>query len=370
MKAKIVNSKFTSLLVAASTFLPRRSIEPIYSCFLFRFGDGFIELTSTDRVVTFKGIIKTEVEGEGEFALGGEILRDYCSALPPDAELKLDVGKKLRLSTKSHKASFQLVASRNFPQLSDVGKVDGIEISSLSFKEALSKSVFAISRDPYMPALQGAFLEGKDGILKIIATDGYRLSIVKVPFLLGTTGMAIVPLGALENISKFIDDDFILRIEISETRTSFYLEDVELHAQNISAIYPAVEKKLPKEFTSHLRLSRSALMSRLKAALPFSTRADALGRGYTRFEISQKGIELKCTAPELGENVSTLECSLEGEEIENLLLRPSYLIDVLRRLDGDEVEIKLGGNLAAVVIEEEGLYHMMMPMVVRGEGSE
>jgi len=246
MKAKIINSKFTPLLVAASTFLPRRSIEPIYSCFLFRFGDGFIELTSTDRVVTFKGIIKVEVEGEGEFALGGEILRDYCLALPSDAELRLNVGKKLKLSTKSHKASFQLVASKNFPQLSSIGKVDGIEISSLGFKEALSKSVFAISRDPYMPALQGAFLEGKDGILKIVATDGYRLSIVKTPFILGTTGMAIVPLGALENISKFLDDDFILRIEMSETRTSFYLEDVELHAQNISAIYPAVEEKLPR----------------------------------------------------------------------------------------------------------------------------
>ena len=98
----------------------------------------------------------------------------------------------------SGKARFSLnswVAS-DFPQMSTFDTSGGFTVGREPFVETLNKVGRAASRDETRPILTGVLVTIAGGMLKMVATDSYRLSVKETP--LGGSGcehevQAIVP---------------------------------------------------------------------------------------------------------------------------------------------------------------------------------
>ncbi len=69
---------------------------------------------------------------------------------------------------------------QNWPQ-TPVVAATALKTDGKSFKQAIERTRFAISDEESRYTLNGALLSCKDGLLRLIATDGHRMAIVRYP---------------------------------------------------------------------------------------------------------------------------------------------------------------------------------------------
>ena len=99
-----------------------------------------------------------------------------------------------------------------------------IEISEKMFKDMVKKTVFATSSDQNRPVYTGALVDVRDGVVNIVAIDGFRMDIRKEYLERSSDFKAIIPAKSLTEIIKTLSDSDENMLRIGVNKTKRYLE--------------------------------------------------------------------------------------------------------------------------------------------------
>ncbi len=81
-----------------------------------------------------------------------------------------------------------------------------------------------------------------------------------------------------------------------------------------------------------------------------------------RFKFSGNTLEMKCVSPDVGESKTVIPIEYSGEELE-VGLNPEFLLDFLKNVDSDRVQLELKDQGTAGVFKVEGgCVYVVMPM--------
>jgi len=227
----------------------------------------------------------------------------------------------------------------------------------------LEKTFFSASQDETRPNLNGVYLETRKGELRMVATDGRRLSLVRTPLTQEppTLLKVIIPLKAVRELSKLLKDEAEIALSLGEHQIFFMLQETTLISQLIEAKFPNYEEVIPSEGKISLGISRREF---LDATRRVSLLSDTKSR---LVKLSLKGniLSLSARTPELGSAYEELEVERKGEGDLEIGFNSTYLMDALRAMEEEKVNLELTDPLSPGVIrplEREDFTYVVMPI--------
>src|SRR5690242_679957 len=166
-------------LTATQSVVERKTTIPILSNFLLEAdeAEGRLTITATDLDQSIKTSCSAKVKKPGSCTIPARKLYDYIKLLP-DGDISIKLQDNHWVQIRSGRSNTKMVgmARANFPQVPEFPSVSSVSLPVATFRNLISKTIFAISNEESRYTLNGALLILKPESLAMVATDGHRLA--------------------------------------------------------------------------------------------------------------------------------------------------------------------------------------------------
>lgn len=340
-----------------------RATMPILSNILVETeGVDTLCLTGTDLELGVSTSVAVDVKEPGSVTIPAKKLHDILRELP-ETDVDMHVGKNHSITIEAGKGQFRILGAPedDFPKLPSNESPHAFEMEQATLKECLNLTSFAASHDHTRYVLNGTLFVVKKGELRLIATDGRRLSFVRrdLPAAKNLELEVVIPTKAISELGKLLTDSGIVRILPLNNQIAFEVDETRLISRLIEGHFPNYEQVIPKEEKSKIAIDREALLAAIRRASLLTT-PEAMA---VKLDILSDKILISSRTPNVGESHEELNAKLTGGEMA-IGFNPQYLIDVLKNLNDDEIFLSLTDSDKSGIVRgrsEEYLY-VIMPM--------
>ena len=350
MKFSIAQTEFLDALQVVSSAVPNRTTLPVLSNILLEASEDRIELKATDLDLAISTKARASVKDAGTLTVPAKKLFELVRKLSPE-ELKLEAKDlTLNISSKSGRYKFLCIRPEEFPAIPKVEADVEIQLEPDLLERLIRRTIYSVSTDETRPALNGALFQVRDGELRVVATDGHRLSKASCKPAGGIPtppkGDVIVPLKALNQVLRLLPSaSGPVSIGISKNHARFSIGETTLTTKLIEGPFPNYEQVLPKQNNKHLRVKREDLAQALERVSVFS---DSLTR-QVKLSLRPNRMTLIVQTPDQGDATEELEAQYGSDDLD-IGYNAAYLLDILRTIDSDEVDIRLNTPVTAGLI--------------------
>lgn len=279
-----------------------------------------------------------------------------------EVEVEVDERHNVVLSVDGVRVSLAGMDAQDYPAMATGDKAAEVTVSAERLAVMLEAVSYAAHDKVTRYAMHGVCLEVGGGELRLVATDGKRLSTAWAP-LPGESESrcAILPVPAarlVEQLARACDPDDLAAVELGQNgagqlaSASFRLGDAAVCCRLLVGHYPPYRDVLPKDHKTSAKFDRAELVRGLRRASLLASKDSLAVR--CKFTGDKSG-ELVMTArvPETGEVTVTVPCEVEGLDVE-AGFNPGYWLDLLKVWPEDEVTLLLQSGWAAAYVTCEG----------------
>ena len=377
MEIRITKKSLVSALARTSTIADRKSSMQILSNVLIDASEkDHVRISATDLNLFATGVFPAEVVQDGAVTIPAKTMYDVVRNMPDGFVTVKTEGEQVRIS--SGRSNFQLLImpAEDFPMIPDLSSVQFFEMDTRLLKQMIEQTSFSISSDETRAHLNGGLFQGDGKNLRMVTTDGHRLS--KVEFRVEESGFynfsMVIPNKAISEIKRLVDDgEGSLSIAVKDGSV-FFRRNIELETPEnqdpltaelvlvsklIEEEFPPYEQVIPKTNDHTLVISRSILLDALKRVTVVSEEK-TLG---VRFDLSEGLLEIDTNNPSVGQGSEQVDVSYDGDPV-TIGFNARYFIDILSVLHDDEVKLELSGSLDPVVVKDPNdlFIGVVMPM--------
>jgi DNA polymerase-3 subunit beta len=353
-------------LQAVTGIVEKRHTLPILSNVLIERKQGSLTMVATD--LEIQVATRTELgAGQGEDAgltVSARKLQEILRALPEGAEAALEVQSN-RLQVRSGKSRFNLqtLPVGDFPAMADPGAAQAkITLPQKALRELLLLVQYAMAQQDIRYYLNGLLLVLEAGQVRVVATDGHRLSYAARP--LGQSQEkreVILPRKAVLELSRLLaDSEDAVTIEIFGSVVRFGFGSTQVTTKIIDGKFPDYTRVVPTNYQKRFTVQRQALLQSLQRAAILSNEKF---RGV-RWMVSPGSLRVSCTNNEQEEAQEELEISYGGEPLD-IGFNITYILDVLNNVDSESVECAFGdanSSMLVTVPDIREFRYVVMPM--------
>jgi DNA polymerase-3 subunit beta len=370
MNITIPKSELNRALVIANSIVEKRTTMPILANVLISASEGALKVSATNLELTAVVTAKADVASGGSTTVNAKVLSDIVKELPGnDVHLELQEGERLEITSGSSQFKMLGVSAEEFPCLPGVSLEVNKKIKGGVLLEMINRTLYGVSHDETRFNLNGVCFEyeagkkGKDGILRLVATDGHRLAMVTRESNLEFEGSAIVPTRGLSEIRRILDDysDGEVGVEISEGFFILETPESKVSMRLIDGEFPDYNQVIPNQKGEPVVIQSGVLAKALRrAALMVTDRGKCV-----KFDFSKGRVRISSSSPELGESSEELDVGYDGEPL-SVGFNAKYLLDFAATLNDEQnVVLELNGELGPGKFSPEGdesYIGIVMPM--------
>lgn len=370
MKFTIDQSTFSKTLQKVQGIVERRNTMPILANVLIESGDGTIDVTATDLEVGMRVRVPARVDEHGRTTVPAKKLFEIIKELPASEEIRVTLTGNERLEIVSGRARFSIVGLRadDYPHFPVVYGTSLTPVDAQTLLRMMELTSFAICTDDTKYNLSGLFLcikEGEQMKLRVVATDGHRLSMVEEP-IVGTfprefhQGM-IIPRKGVSELRKLCDEtgeDILIGLQDNSILTC--REDTMVVTRLVNGTFPDYERVIPKQNDKIVTMDREGILHTLRR---MSILSSEKVKGV-KFDLQEGKVVVSSSNPDFGEAVEELDVRYDGPEM-TVRLNARYLIDALSVMKGEQIEIDLRDEMTPVILREttgSEFLSVIMPM--------
>jgi len=364
IKAK--NSTLLGPLQFVTGIVERRHTLPILSNVLVEVEEQAVHFLATDLEVQIRATAKLEtVHKLGSLTVGAKKLQDILRALPPDADAALEM-KESRLTVKTGKSRFalQTLAAADFPKIAEAkDEATQTSIAQRDFRRVLGLVQFAMAVQDIRYYLNGVLLSCDGSTLRVVATDGHRLSMASYRLAEPVAKIdAILPRKTVLELIKLLDEsDDPLQMTMHQNQVKFTFAGIEIVSKIVEGKFPDYTKVIPTGYTNHVQLNRVELQAALQRASILSN--DKI-RGV-RLVFTKDSLSIICSNNEQEEAEENISISYDREPMD-IAFNIAYLLDALAHLSTETIQLSLGeANMSSALITQPGsedFKYVLMPM--------
>lgn len=337
------------------------STLPILSYILMSAKDQKVRLIATNLEITIFSFFSAEIKEEGEICLPGDKLASIVRELPL-SRINLET-EETKATVTCEKSVFHLLGldASEYPEVPQAEGENTFSLSSEKLREMIQKTSFAASLDETRQNLNGVCLELEEGEVRMIATDGRRLSYISIPHpSLNIPSMKVlIPLKALQNLLRILSEGEV-EIGIGKQQIFFKLDNTLLVSQLIEANFPNCQGVIPSEHKLTILSERDKLLEAIRRVSLLSDEKSRL----LKFKLKGENLIITANSPEAGSAYEELKVKKEGEEDIEIGFNSVYLLDVLKNMEG-EVRLELRNSWSSGVIRPatgENYIYVIMPI--------
>jgi len=333
-----------------------------------------LKLTSTDLEMTTRCTIPvTNLKDSATVVLKGDVLAKIMQRIPEDGEVRLtsDPEKNQKVELSSGQINFDLfqLSTADYPEIDKLPEEPVATMDANELKDAIKQTTFAAlkAKETTRLSLTGVNTIFGEDQLKMIATNGYRMSIKTVPFSDVEEKMTLLiessALSELDRILSGTESDEVT-IYASKSEVFFVADDVVFSDKLIMEEFPEYEAVIPKDNELPLKLDRERTLDTLARAE--ITASEESGAVQVTAEEGSDGLTIYSSSPEKGELEEVIELLEPSKGDVQISFKAEFLIDALRRMENDKVVLWLLDSDTAGLLEpaegEGDFIYVCMPI--------
>ncbi len=361
MELKIGIPELTRALARSQGIVEKKSTMPILSHVLLEArSTGELAVSATDLDVSVSGTHAAEVVKEGGIAVSARHLFDIVKSLAGEGKVSLKKTANNHLEVKAGQAEFRLVGlpGEDFPAMPKFEKVPFVPVEPTTVLSLVERTAFAASTDETRYNLNGVFFEPIAGLMRLVATDGHRLSmadaVIEGDFRLKKG--VILPRKGISELRKLLSEAVDGAEEkpkgelgFADNSAIFRRPGVVLVMRLIEGSFPDYRQVIPKAGEKVATLGRERLLQVLRrVSLLSSEKSNAV-----KLELGKGNLRIAAQNPDLGEAREDLPVEYDGEPLK-IGFNAKYLIDVLTVLHDADVRLELADDLSPGVVRPSG----------------
>ncbi len=371
MEIKINRNELFKCISRVQSIIERKTSMPIISTVLLNASGSEVQVSATNLEIGLQQIIHANVVNEGSITISGrklfEILKESKSS---DFHIKEKESNWVAISDGVAHFKLACLPADEFPEVVRPEEVSMIEADGDILSEMINKTIYSVTREEISFKLSGVFTEkivdGVDSFLKMVATDGHRLSMVEKKI----TGLetleldngVVIPKKSISELNKLASEGGPIQIGFKDKSCVAKKENVLLVIRLIEAKFPDYQPVVDREEKYSIKVKRVSIMEAMRKMLILSNERY---RGVTII-LENDNMELISTNPDLGEGQENLDVEYQGEQLK-AGFNPQYFIETLQSMESEEVSLGFIDSLKPCSVTgdaDKGFLGLLMPMKV------
>jgi DNA polymerase-3 subunit beta len=362
MKAVISKIDLVNLISKIQSIVPAKPAIPILANVLIEAIDDQVIVSGTDLTVSMRCYVEAKVVEEGAIALPArrffQLVRELTS---PQVKISAQTNEIAEITTGTSVFKVNGMNKGEFPTLPDLSGSIEIALTSSQLKEMFSKTAFSAAREDSRYMLNGVLLQIANQKATFIGTDGKRLAkmFVNVAIDPSMTGTYVIPLKAVEEMTKMLDDSSNpVHLSLSQDKIALESGHLTLITKLLSGQYPDVERVIPTKLAQNFSIHREELMSLLRQISLFTSETSS----SVRFSFETGQLHLAAMSSDIGEGRVSMPVDYAGPKME-IAFNPYFFLDILRHSKDETVRFGLNDphNPGLITDSTQGLF-VIMPM--------
>lgn len=362
---KLICSKSNLLngVQIVSKAVSNKTTMSILECIMIDATKGSITLTANDMDLGIETIIEGEIVEKGAIALDAKIFLEIVRKLP-DSDIKIDTDASYKTTITCEKAKFNIIgkSGEDFSYLPVVEKNDSIIISQFTLKEVVRQTIFSISDNDNNKLMTGELFEINEDELKVVSLDGHRISIRKIKLKESySPKKVIVPGKTLNEVSKILpggaENDVI--ISFTDKHIVFEFGNTTVVSRLIEGEYFRIDQMLSSDYETKVKVNKKEFLNCIDRATLLVKEGD---KKPIIINIQEESMELKINSI-LGSMNEDIDIEKQGKDL-MIGFNPKFLIDALRVIDDEEVDLYMVNPKAPCFIknQEESYIYLILPV--------
>ena len=344
----------------------KKQTSQILSFVLLKALDDKIILLATDSDIEVKINIKLITNSNVEpFTFPGKKLLDICKTLPDNSDIRFLVEQdKLKVFSGRSKFLLSTINANEFPIITENLKGSSFPIAKNVLKQLLQITQFSMAQTDIRHYFLGMLWELKQGALRVITTDGHRLSIAESNNLdinLSELKRIIIPKKSIVELIKLLSDEMD-KVWVTLTDTYMLVKDgnFSFTTKLLDATFPNYESVILKNPENIITVDKEALKQSLnRVSILTNEKSRAV-----RFIVKNNILSITSNNPEQEQAEEEVEIQYQGKDIE-IGFNVNYLLEILNTLPEGDVDIKMKDSNSSVLVNSKndfpGLY-IVMPL--------
>lgn len=335
-----------------------------------------ITLTASDSDISIEEFIPKEKDNEmiideikpGSIVLPSKYFGEIIRKLPGD-QVKITADERLSITLRAGKSEFHLngMDAADYPRLPQIEEERVLSIPSDLLKSMIRQTAISVATTETRPIFTGIMWKLEDSVLTFVATDSHRLTkrkaTVESPDQLIFENV-VIPGKSLIELSKILhDDNRLVDIVITDNQILIKIDQILFYSRVLDGTYPDTTRIIPQHAKTLMKLSTKEFLGAIERA---SLLAREGKNNVVNLLTEENGqVEIFSVTPEVGkvtEEVSPL--SLEGDSL-RIAFNAKYMMDALRAVDSEEIEISFTGAMSPFVIrptDYDQILHLILPV--------
>lgn len=361
--------------------IEKRQTMPILSNVLLVIEEDQLILTGTDLEIQIIAKINIATATPGSITVPARKFLDICRLLPSGAEIKFELqdniakegeyaagqsgtgAAKVKIASSRSRFSLSCLPADNYPEFAESELENHLFINAGKFKKALDKTVFCMANQDVRYYLNGLLLNVSNSKLKLVASDGHRLSIYEdnLDQATGFEARIILPRKGVLELSRLLDDpEAELKVEFSSNNIRIFIKNLIFSAKLVDSKYPDFSKVFQQDFFNQIHIQKQLFKEALTRVAILSNEKF---KGVT-FDITPDSLKISTHNPEHDEAEEELMIEYTGEPL-TIAFNAQYLLDAVSNLDSELAVLTIASNASSCFIDEPGecgYKFIVMPM--------
>ncbi len=361
MKIKLTKTELMSGIQVVQNIVSPKATLPILANILLETAKkGSIKLNSTDLDLGISCEIPVETLEEGAITIPAKRFSDIIKEMP-SGDIVISTKKNNQIDIEGDKCRFKLIGlpKEEFPKFPEFKDKEGIKVKQAVLKEMFDMTSFAVSHEESRYVLNGVLIEISENNIHMVATDGRRLSKIdrKIENAVKKDVSVILPIKAVHEINRNLQGDGDLVLFIGANQVLFDVNGVLIVTRVIEGEFPNYNQVIPKGNAQKIKINTQNLLSSIRRANLLAT-PDFQA---VKFEVFKDKLVVSKITPDVGESREEILIEYGGSELV-VGFNPHFLIDVLRNINLESIDIELLGVDKPLVIRLKDYLYLTLPM--------
>ncbi len=337
---------------------------PILESVMISAKDNQVSLTAYNLTTGIIAKVDGKVQEEGSICINAKTFTDIVRGLPDDMISIESDGKQVKISCGVSEYNLSYLDATEFPDLPSVDEEVALTLEAETLTNLIRQTIFSASKvDTSKVIHTGVKFEANNRKLKVVSTDGFRLSYREIASDAETE--FVVPANSLAEVPKLCQNpDEQVKIRKANRHISFEVGNFILISRLLEGEFLNYRSVLPSYSRTKVKVSVNALQDALQRVSIIVT--DRLASPI-RAVFDENTIDLQ-TSTAIGKAEEKLSATVDGEKVE-LGFNATFVLDALRAVDREEVYVGLNDATSPILLtptEGDFFVYLILPVRLKG----
>ena len=345
--------------------VPSKTTMSILECILIDASSGEIKLTGNDMELGIETTVNGEILEHGKIALDAKLFSEITRRVSSqNAVVTIESDDKFNTTISCENSVFNIQGrdGDEFSYIPYIEKNKYISLSQFTLKEVIQQTIFSISPNDSNKMMAGELFEVNENQLKVVSLDGHRISIRNVTLKDHYENTkVIVPGKTLSEISKILggDNEKEVLIYFSTNHILFEFDQTIVVSRLIEGEYFRINQMLSSDYETKVTINKKEFLDCIERATILIREND---KKPLILNVGDNSMELKLNSS-FGSMNAELMIHKTGKDI-MIGFNPKFLIDALRVIDDEEINIYMMNPKSPFFIkdEEANYIYLILPV--------